>query len=220
MNAKILLALYVIASLVNVGSHILGYLEVANYSKVLLMPLLIAYVYESTRGEVTLLILLLCGGLIFSWGGDVSLLYDGDNFFLLGMGLFLIAQGIYAYLFRKSIQLTLHWKWWYVVPVSLASIVLLSQVLPKAGTFQIPIALYAIAISVMAIVAVARHGKVSQESFQLVLIGALSFVLSDSAIAWNKFVVPVPYASAFIMATYALAQVLIVKGVLVQKWQA
>ena len=218
MNARIFLILYLIASLTNVGAHVLGFFQIALYAKVLLMPLLIAYVYESTKGEVTLLILLLCGSLIFSWGGDVALIYEGDLYFLLGMGLFLVAQALYAYLFRKSIQLTLQWKWWYVIPVLLATAVLLSQVLPNAGTFRVPIAVYALAISIMAIMAIARHEKVAQDSFLWVLVGALSFVVSDSAIAWSQFVSPFPYADAFIMLTYTAAQVMIVRGVLLQKW--
>ncbi len=219
MIARIYLIIYIVAALVNVGARLMDLETVAMYSKVLLMPLLIVYVYEAVKGEVTLLVLLLCAALIFSWGGDVALLYEGDTFFLLGMGLFLIAQLIYAYLFIKSIQLAIHWKWWYFAPVLLMTFGFLSQVLPKAGTLQIPIGVYSLAISSMAIAALARQGKVGKASFWLVFMGAITFVISDSAIAWNKFVMPFDFADAFVMLTYTTAQVLIVLGILKQKWK-
>ncbi len=219
MIAYVYLALYIAASIINVSARIFELGTVAMYSKVVLMPLLIAYVYEAAKKNVTLLVLLLCAALIFSWGGDVALMYEGDSYFLLGMGSFLIAQLIYAYLFRKSIQLKIHWKWWYIVPVLLMTIGFLSQVLPKAGALQIPIGVYALAISVMAIMAIARHGKVADKSFKLVLLGAITFVVSDSLIAWNKFVMPFAPGDALVMLTYTSAQLLIVRGVLIQKWK-
>lgn len=219
MIAYVYLALYIAAAIVNVSARLLDLETLAMYSKVVLMPLLIAYVYEAAKNNVTLLVLLLCGALIFSWGGDMALLYEGDNYFLLGMGSFLIAQLIYAYLFRKSIQLKIHWKWWYVVPVLLLTLGFLSQVLPKAGALQVPIGAYALAISIMAIMAIARHGKVKDKSFKLVLLGAVIFVISDSLIAWNKFVMPFEFADALVMLTYTSAQLLIVRGVLIQKWK-
>ncbi|MDW3195387.1 MAG: lysoplasmalogenase [Cytophagales bacterium] len=219
MTSYVLFSLYIAAAIVNVVARLLVLDAVAMYSKVLLMPLLIAYVYEAAKKNVTLLVLLLCAALIFSWGGDVALLYEGDTYFLLGMGSFLIAQLIYAYLFKKSIQLKIHWKWWYIAPVLLLTIGFLSQVLPKAGAFQIPIAVYALAISVMAIAAIARHGKVGEKSFKLVVAGAIIFVISDCTIAWNKFVMPFELADAFVMLTYTTAQLLIVRGILIQKWR-
>ena len=219
MTSYVLLSLYIAAAIINVVARLLDLDAVAMYSKVLLMPLLIAYVYEAAKKNVTLLVLLLCAALIFSWGGDVALLYEGDTYFLLGMGSFLIAQLIYAYLFKKSIQLKIHWKWWYIAPVLLLTIGFLSQVLPKAGVFQIPIAVYALAISTMAIIAIARHGKVGEKSFKLVVAGAIIFVISDCTIAWNKFVMPFGLADAFVMLTYTTAQLLIVRGILIQKWK-
>lgn len=219
MNAYVFLSLYIAAVIVNVTARLIDLDALAMYSKVLLMPFLIAYVYESSKKHVTLMTLLLCASLVFSWGGDVALLYDGDIYFLLGMGLFLIAQLIYAYLFIKSIQLKIHWKWWYVVPVLLMTFGFLSQVLPKAGALQVPIGIYALAISFMAMTAIARYGKVGEKSFKLVCSGAIIFVVSDSLIAWNKFVMPFSLADGLVMLTYTIAQLLIVRGILVQKWK-
>lgn len=50
-----------------------------------------------------------------------------------------------------------------------------------------------------------------------VAIGAVLFILSDSAIAVDKFLQPIPAATWIIMTTYAAAQYLIVTGVVEQE---
>ena len=80
----------------------------------------------------------------------------------------------------------------------------------------IPVITYVIAILTMAITASLRKGNVSNLSYNLVLIGALLFMISDSFIALNKFYTSVPYEHIIIMSTYALAQYCIVIGVLKQ----
>ena len=57
-------------------------------------------------------------------------------------------------------------------------------------------------------------GMVNQTSYNLVFIGAIFFMLSDSILAANKFYQPIPLSNISIMVTYALAQYLIVLGIL------
>ena len=102
INSKILLILYIVATSANIVGNLIDSPELRLYSKPLLMPLLIAFVYERTRGFVTLPILIICAALIFSWGGDLALMQSGPNYFLLGLSLFLIAHIAYAYSFIKS----------------------------------------------------------------------------------------------------------------------
>jgi uncharacterized membrane protein YhhN len=66
----------------------------------------------------------------------------------------------------------------------------------------------------MALQALFRFGYTNKKSFTLIFIGALFFMISDSLLAINKFLTPVPLASLGIMFTYMLAQYLIVEGVL------
>lgn len=82
---------------------------------------------------------------------------------------------------------------------------------------QFPVLMYAIIITVMAIMAVNRYGKVNIFSFKLILYGALFFLLSDSALAVNKFAQPIPQAGVLIMGTYMIAQYLIVYGTVVRE---
>ena len=62
-----------------------------------------------------------------------------------------------------------------------------------------PVVAYVLAISVMVATAVATREP-------LAVAGALLFELSDSLIAWNRFVRPVRWAPVAIMVTYHLAQ--------------
>jgi uncharacterized membrane protein YhhN len=45
-------------------------------------------------------------------------------------------------------------------------------------------------------------------------VGAGFFMLSDTLLALNKFVTPLPLAPLWVLATYYAAQVLIVRGLL------
>jgi len=77
---------------------------------------------------------------------------------------------------------------------------------------SIPVSIYVLAISSMVLSAVNRLQWAGEKSGPWVLMGALSFLLSDALLAVNKFVDPVPLAGLWIMLTYITAQYLIVKG--------
>jgi uncharacterized membrane protein YhhN len=82
------------------------------------------------------------------------------------------------------------------------------------GALKIPVIVYILGILTMAIAAFGRKDRVDPTSFNLVFLGALFFVLSDSILAINKFLVAVPGAHILVMGTYAAAQFFIVKGLL------
>lgn len=77
---------------------------------------------------------------------------------------------------------------------------------------RIPVIIYTVIILIMLSGAINRMEKVNKSSFYLVLTGAILFVISDSAIAVNKFSFAFAYSSIIIMSTYAAAQLLIVLG--------
>ena len=60
--------------------------------------------------------------------------------------------------------------------------------------------------------AILQIGFTSKRSFAFIFVGALFFMVSDSLLAINKFMQPLPMASLTIMATYIVAQFLIVEG--------
>jgi uncharacterized membrane protein YhhN len=73
---------------------------------------------------------------------------------------------------------------------------------------------YTATIRLMAIFALNRKDRTPEASFYPIFVGALLFIMSDSLLALNKFLVPIPYAGVIVMSTYVAAQYLIVEGVI------
>ncbi|MEQ6167901.1 lysoplasmalogenase [Ekhidna sp. MALMAid0563] len=206
--------IYIAVSVANVIAKVIPSEELDQFTKPLLMPLLMFYVYRSSIGKTTLRILLLSGALLFSWLGDVVLMYQADErFFMAGIGLFLIAQVIYVVVLRRSSYQKPVFNLIQMLPFLVYGGLLFYLLLP-AGDFTIPIVIYGAVIMTMVIMARLREGNTSQESYRLALYGSLLFVLSDSILSINAFHTSIPYAGVFIMATYCAAQLLLVKGLL------
>ena len=210
------LVLYIIIGAVNVIGHLLDAPDMVRYSKPMLMPTLIFFIYHHSQGHVTKRIMLVLLALIFSWLGDLALMKDGEEmYFLLGLGSFMLAQLTYTYIYFNSTFQKPEFQLTPLLPILTFTIFLLAFVLKNAPTaMQIPIAVYAVCITAMASMARLRMGLTSNHSFQWVMLGSLLFVISDSAIAVDKFYQPIPYDEVVIMSTYIAAQVLIVIGIL------
>tara|TARA_R110002051_G_scaffold79146_1_gene142853 strand:+ start:917 stop:1609 length:693 start_codon:yes stop_codon:yes gene_type:complete len=155
--------------------------------------------------------------LVFSLMGDVFLLFDkiSELYFILGLGSFLLAHVCYAFTFYLQRFSKIRSDFWVTTLLFLSyGSVLFIILQPYLGSLKIPVALYIIAILIMVITAYSRKGNVKVSSFLLVFIGAISFIISDSLLAINKFLIPLPYSNFLVMGTYALAQYLIVRGLI------
>ena len=86
------------------------------------------------------------------------------------------------------------------------------QLRQGAGELAWAVLIYVLAITTMLLTALNREGAVSPGSYRLVAFGAVLFVVSDSVLAWNRFVSPVGLSSLWIISSYGLAQLLIVSG--------
>jgi uncharacterized membrane protein YhhN len=81
---------------------------------------------------------------------------------------------------------------------------------------KIAVFVYMVALLGMSAMALNRYKTVSKASFNLVFYGSVLFVISDSLIAIDKFLTPIPNDRIFIMSTYIAAQYLIMRGILKQ----
>jgi uncharacterized membrane protein YhhN len=155
-------------------------------------------------------------GVFFSFLGDVFLMVSGG--FIFGLAAFLIAHIFYIsafYLNNDGFITQKKDRWAAIAGILAYGVVFLSSVLPKVDSaLVIPVAAYGLTILTMLLMALNRWKSVSQETFQWVLLGAILFVISDSVLAINKFVQPVPMSGIAIMLTYAAGQFFIVNGVL------
>lgn len=196
---------------------LIGIENVAWFLKPLLLPFLIYAVYKneyfSTRR--TLLV-----ALIFSWFGDMVLMFSGlsELYFIVGLLLFLISHIFYIELFYKQrrhknpLKNLIFWACCGVVVYYLKT--MLELLWPDLGELKIPVAVYAVTISLMLVLAFKVYFSSKSQARYLVLLGAVSFVVSDSLLAINKFHSPLPYASLLVMATYLLAQFCLALGIL------
>ncbi len=215
MKEKLTVGFYFLVSMVHVIAGLVGSDQLVEITKIMLMPALIYLVFVLADGVVTLPKLVLVGGLIFSWIGDILLIYDGDIFFLGGLGSFLVAQLLYAFVMRKSTFEKPLLSIRPLTPVIIFGGILLVILVPSAGSFALPIVIYALCILTMISMAIFRRRLTSDDSFSYVLMGSVMFVLSDSCIALNKFVWEIPLAGFFIMTSYTAAQYFIVKGIMI-----
>jgi len=163
-------------------------------------------------------------GTVFALLGDVFLMIREVDLFGPGLGAFLLMQVCYIGAFRQEIRagkqrISERRIALILIPfVAYAGGFLIYLNGPfhrTAGTAGLwgPVIVYVVCLCSMAVMASLRRGAVSPGNYWQVLVGAVLFVLSDSAIAVNKFALPFFGASVAVMATYVAAQYLIVTGV-------
>lgn len=188
---------------------------IAWYCKPFLLPLLILEAYNSTRFPTKNL---LFSALVFSWIGDVILMFanKGELYFIFGLVSFLIAHILFIVLFikQKKMNPNSNLLWVGLILVAFYLFGMLSFLFPSLGDLKIPVSIYATTISVMLLMAIKGYFNWPQPNNVTILLGALFFISSDSILAINKFHSEIPKSGFFIMATYIIAQYLITKGVL------
>ncbi len=215
MRVKLIFWAYILITGANLVAQVIQSVDLNRFTKPILMPLLLFYILESSKGRVTMKTLLLSLALLLSWFGDVALLYQSNQtYFMLGLGLFLLAHITYVVVLKRSVFQPIQLNIQKVLPFAIYTLILFAILLPNAGGLTIPIFIYGIVISVMAGTARLREGVTSQESYRLAMYGALLFLLSDSILAINKFYMEIPIPGLWIMSTYAGAQLLLVLGIL------
>jgi len=218
-TAQILKYVFIAVAIAELCSHIMDWKFLNEFTKPLLMPILLVYFRKGMKAPVNLSFILATFALVFSWFGDVALMYVHveDWFFLVGLGAFAVAQSFYFFSFRharsgeeQSTSLLQHI--FNVLPFAVFAIGLLYTLWPTLENMKLPVTIYASLISMMALGAVYRNGRTNTESFNQVVFGVILFILSDALIAINKFYAPMANASVWIMGTYILAQWNIVNG--------
>ena len=156
--------------------------------------------------------------LTFSLVGDVLLMFDevSLNFFLIGLISFLLAHVFYIVVFiEKKNRLK--------KPIPFGTLLIIYALglfyilYDGLGHMLIPVSIYMLVILSMAVTAALRKGNVPNLSYNLVFIGVLLFLISDSILAVNKFYGDILYEHLLIMSTYAFAQYCIVMGIIKQK---
>lgn len=157
-------------------------------------------------------------GLLFSLAGDIFLMLPRERF-IAGLGSFLLAHVAYLVGFNAMPP-----------PLNAASLILLllvmitgwqiySQVrvglkIRGLNRLKLPVLVYMVVINLMLVSALLTllEGAWSVSAAFLASGGALLFCVSDTFLAWNKFVRPLPFGRLRVRVTYHLGQALIVLG--------
>jgi len=208
--------LFLQVSALHLAFHLLEIPLGITVTKVLLLPLLVAFFLQKTgpvrrTNQRWMLVALCC-----SWVGDVLLIGGArPGFFIAGLAAFLLAQLAYTATFlltSKQDKGLISSKPWYPVPVLVLAGAVYFYLYSNLEELRVPVLIYILAICSMVLSAVNRLNWAGEKAGIWVLLGALSFLLSDALLAVNKFVDPIPLAGLWIMLTYITAQYLIVKG--------
>jgi uncharacterized membrane protein YhhN len=149
---------------------------------------------------------LIVAGLVCSLAGDVLLMLPRERF-VAGLVSFLFAHLFYVAAFasdggaRPSA--------WAAAPLALYGALMLRLLWPRLGGLRVPVVVYVAAILLMAWLAASRWLALGDGGGASAFAGALLFVASDSALAWNRFRGGFAGAQALILGTYFPAQLLI-----------
>jgi uncharacterized membrane protein YhhN len=220
MTSRVLLVLYAAIGVVNVIAELMSNTSVAHATKPMLMPLLALWLiaYWRASGSATALpraLRWLLVGVGFAWFGDLFLMGSGDLFFMAGIGAFLLMQVCYIVAFTRveGPGLVRAWKI-ALIPYVLVWLGINALVSSGVGSLRIPVLIYSVVLITMAVAALDLVIRVPRDKGWRVAIGAAVFVVSDAMIALTAFGPLTDSAglSAFVMATYIVAQAMVVTG--------
>jgi uncharacterized membrane protein YhhN len=171
--------------------------------KALPIVILLIVALKRLRGQSRMFV---ASALFLSAVGDVLLALNLQQSFLFGLAAFAAAHLCYTACFFQ-------WRKWHnrhFIGLSLLGaymLCILALLLPVTETLQIPLVSYLLIIGLMACSAI-----LVDSPDRLILLGAALFVLSDSLLAWHKFLSPVPYESVLVMLSYYSAQYFLLEG--------
>ncbi len=146
---------------------------------------------------------LLCAGFILSAMGDISLTFTGEKYFIAGLVSFLLAHVMYIFTFASGSVWSMD-KVWLLGVLAVFGVMMIVVLTPHLGKMKIPVYVYVSVILTMDVMAVLRGGD-----NWLLIAGALTFTVSDTILALDKFRKKIPGDKYYVMTTYYAGQALI-----------
>lgn len=144
-------------------------------------------------------------GLVFSTVGDIFLI--NAKRFVQGLMSFLLAHVCFIIAFFSTPNLP-------AAIFYLAYVIFFLAILWKyLGNLKIPVIVYSFALALMSWFALSRYFELNEQKSLFAFVGSVSFVVSDSLLAFNKFKSSFPLGEILILSTYFVAQWLIALSV-------
>ena len=203
---KIALVVFVLVSVLDIiGIVFKSPFIVYVFKPLIILSLIALYTFSvSNRNKWYLL------ALIFSFLGDVFLLFEGKLFFMIGLVSFLIAHILF-------IKIILGWltksSLYNVVGAFIPFLITFSGLIyvlkDSLNELLIPVIIYGITISMFGVVSLLNLLNTKTTKALWMFFGALVFITSDSILAINKFYFSKEIFEILVMVTYIVAQYLI-----------
>jgi len=214
---KLTLLLFFTIALGELLAGVIKSTELHLICKPMIMIMLGIYYWLNASNHRSPIVLL---AILFSLVGDVALMFEAFYAlsFIVGLIAFLVAHIFYilAYRHHQREQITDALqgiqKIRFAFPVVLAGTGLVVILYPTLGPLKFPVMVYALVLVLMVLNGLFRYGRTNSKSFWMVFGGAILFMISDSLLAINKFLVPITQSGFFIMGTYIAAQYLLLEG--------
>ena len=214
-NIRVAKYLFFVVAAMDILGIALGESLLIYISKPFIIPALwLLYKLQVRKPSYFYSIALFC-----SFLGDTVLMFNGLNFFMLGLVSFLIAHVFYIVIIRKRIQ-----KWSLSrffklgIPFLLLVVGLISLLESKGlETMLFPVIIYGVTIAVFGTIALYSYLELKNDLSKFMLIGAFLFIISDAILAINAFYEPMYWFSLIVMLTYIAAQFYIYKSMVIVK---
>lgn len=142
---------------------------------------------------------LIIAGLAFSLIGDIFLMLPSDKF-VQGLASFLIAHIFFIAAF--ILDFGPYFDWMLLIPAAIITIPFLWFLLPKTGKMKIPVFVYSLMLMIFLWQATGRFYYLAEPTAFYTLIGALLFIISDSVLAYTRFVKELKISNSLIHFTY------------------
>lgn len=211
-KTKIALLVFVLVSLLDIIGIIFQRPELRYLFKpLILLSLIVLYTFSSReRNKVYIM------ALLFSFFGDVFLLFSGGMYFILGLISFLIAHLLFIKIIISRIKTLSFLK---IIKSSIPFLILFSLLIftlkNSLGELLIPVIIYGLTIAAFGTVSLIDFLNTNSKKSLFMLVGAVVFTVSDSILAINKFYLELLIFQVLVMVTYVLAQYYIYKSMVI-----
>lgn len=191
--------------------YIVGDFQKSTTLKYIFKPLttiliiVLAFFQQSEVSETYKYLIII--GLFLSLFGDVFLMLPSDKF-VQGLASFLVAHIFYIWAF--TLGFGPYFEFSFLIPVAIYAIIFLWIILPKTANLKLPVFIYALMLLVFMWQATGRFFYLAETTALFTILGAVLFVISDSVLAFDRFLVKkYKFSQTLILATYWGAQVLL-----------
>ncbi len=216
LSTKIAGIAFLALALLDVVSLAFGNETIPFYVKPFLMPTLALAALLQLVPEVKgSRVWLLMAGLYFHTIGDILLMFDDKDFiyFALGLGAFLVGHFFYLSILLSGMGGLKGFKELFYVTV--LPIILAPAIVACFGVeWPFSVAVVAYAFTLLVVTGTGCLWRIRGREFGCrIIFGGIFFIISDGLIAVNAFAgLNFPFRGAVVMATYLLAEWLLVSG--------